>query len=91
MDFLKNSQTAEDQHEYNKLKLTMAEKPQLMITDAPANLADPDDFPFFIICILKSHFHRVKQWIVPSILGFHRHFGDIYDLLFDQILLVDEA
>ena len=44
-----------------------------------------------IIGFLQSRFHRLKQWNVPTILGLDWHFGDIDDLLFDQILFVDEA
>ena len=45
----------------------------------------------FIIGLLQSLLHRIKQRNIASILRFDRHLGDIDDLLFDQILLVDEA
>ena len=35
--------------------------------------------------------HRVKQRNIASILRFDRHLGNIDDLLFNQVLLVDEA
>ena len=44
-----------------------------------------------IIGLLKSLLHRVKQRNIASILRFDRHLGNIDDLLFDQVLLVDEA
>ena len=45
----------------------------------------------FIIGFLQSLLHRVKQRNIASILRFDRHLGNIDDLLFDQVLLVDEA
>ena len=44
-----------------------------------------------IIRLLQSLFHHRKQWDVPTILGLDWHLSDIDDLLFDQVLLVDEA
>ena len=44
-----------------------------------------------IIGFLQSRFHSLKHWNVPTILGLDWHFGDIDDLLFDQVLLIDEA
>ena len=45
----------------------------------------------FIIGFLQSLLHRVKQRNIASILRFDRHLGNIDDLLFDQVLLVDET
>ena len=45
----------------------------------------------FIIGLLQSLLHRVKQRNIASILCFDRHLGNIDDLLFDQVLLIDEA
>ena len=45
----------------------------------------------FIIGLLQSLLHRVKQRNIASILRFDRHLGNIDDLLFDQVLLIDEA
>ena len=44
-----------------------------------------------IIRLLQSRFHGRKQWTVPTILGLDWHLGDIDDLLFDQILLVNKT
>ena len=45
----------------------------------------------FIIGFLQSLLHRFKQRNIASILRFDRHLGNIDDLLFDQVLLVDET
>ena len=45
----------------------------------------------FIIGFLQSLLHRVKQRNIASILRFDWHLGNIDDLLFDQILLVDKT
>ena len=54
-------------------------------------LIEPYNFPLLVIGLLQPFFHRFKQWCVPTILGLYWHLGDVDDLLFDQVLLVDEA
>ena len=54
-------------------------------------LVEPEDLPLLVVGLLQSRFHRRKQRHVPTILGLERHLGDIDGLLFDQVLLVDEA
>ena len=44
-----------------------------------------------VVGLLQPFFHRFKQWCVPTILGLDWHLGDVDDLLFDQVLLIDEA
>ena len=54
-------------------------------------LIKPDDLPLLIIGLLQSPLHRIKQRNIASILSLDRHLGNIDDLLFDQVLLIDEA
>ena len=54
-------------------------------------LIKPDDLPLLIIGFLQSLLHRLKQWNIASIFRLDRHLSNIDDLLFDQVLFVDEA
>ena len=54
-------------------------------------LIEPDDLTLLIIGLLQSPFHSVKQRSIASIFCLDRHLSNIDDLLFDQVLFVDEA
>ena len=52
---------------------------------------EPYNFLLVVVGLLQPFSHPLKQWCVTTILGLYWHLGNVDDLLFDQVLLVDEA
>ena len=52
---------------------------------------EPYNFLLVVVGLLQPFSHPLKQWCVTTVLGLYWHLGNVDDLLFDQVLLVDEA